>query len=107
EETGQGLFVWGSGWAPDDYTVFRVTPRGVTDRQINHIASQEILNAAVHVLESGFTGKPEELIKETNRALGFARCGSKVRYRIGAVLAAAADTEILISDGTGYRIPTD
>ena len=106
EETDQGLFVWGSGWKPDNYNVFRRTPRGVTDRQIDHIAAQEIVNAAIHALKSEFAAEPDELIKETSVALGYARCGSQVRYRIGEVLARAVDTEELVYDGTMYRLPT-
>jgi hypothetical protein len=105
EETDQGLFVWGSGWNPDNYSVFRRTPRGVTDRQIDHIAAQEIVNAAVHVLKSEFAAEPDELVKETSVALGYARCGSQMRYRIGEVLARAEDVDELVYDGTMYRLP--
>ena len=106
EETEQGLFVWGVGQRPDGYRVFRRTPRSVRDRHIDHIPAQEIVNAAVHVLKSEFAAEPDELVKETSVALGIARCGAKVRHRIGEVLGGAVTAEELVSDGTMYRLPT-
>ena len=106
EKTEEGLFVWGVGQRPDEFRGFRRTPRSVTDRPIDHIASQEIVNAAIHVLESEFAVEPGDLVKETSVELGIARCGTKVRDRIGKVLARAETAETLVSDGAMYRLPT-
>jgi hypothetical protein len=105
EESELGLFIWSTSRTANDWTAFRSTPAEVKDRQIGHIAPQEILNAMLHVVGSAFAVEPEELLRETSKVLGFAKCGAQVRKRIEAVLTKAGDAGKLVSDGEMYRLP--
>ncbi|MED5417189.1 MAG: DUF3320 domain-containing protein, partial [Verrucomicrobiota bacterium] len=105
EESELGLFIWSTSRTANDWTAFRSTPAEVKDRQIGHIAPQEILNAMLHVVGSAFAVEPEELLRETSKALGFAKCGAQVRKRIEAVLTKAGGAGKLVSDGEMYRLP--
>ena len=73
--------------------------------QVGHIAPQEILNAAIHIVESAFAVEPEELVKEVSKTLGFAKCGAQVKRRIEDVLTKARETGRLVSEGAMYRLP--
>jgi len=105
DETELGLFIWSTSRMPSEWTGFRATPNEVTDRQVGHIAPQEILNAAIHIVESAFAVEPEELVKEVSKTLGFAKCGAQVKRRIEDVLTKARETGRLVSEGAMYRLP--
>lgn len=66
---------------PSNYKLFRVPSEDEsTRRDPDDLPSEEIANAALHVLESQVSIPTAELITETARIFGFARTGKDVAH---------------------------
>lgn len=78
-----GRFLWPCGVKPEEYDIFRVPgSSAASKRDIKDIPPQEIMNAALYVLESSISLPKENLIKETAKLLGFGRVGRIIEETI-------------------------
>lgn len=84
---GEDSFLWPADVRPREYRAFRI-PGGEDDSQrpARDIPSEEIANAAFHILEERTSLPYDDLLRETARLLGFQRTGQQVDHWIRAGL---------------------
>lgn len=86
-----GVFLWAPSQDPNTFSIFRISGANENSkRDAKYLPSQEVANAALHVLEQHVSLPMTDLAKETARLLGYQRTGPTVekamRHGIGVML---------------------
>ncbi|WP_251980218.1 DUF3320 domain-containing protein [Salinibacter ruber] len=74
-------------------------------RDIQHVPSPEIAEAAHQIAEISFGVEKEELVQQVGRQLGFKRVGSNIRERIGSIIDTMLEEEMLTRENGQLAVP--
>jgi hypothetical protein len=96
--------VWPQGADPGAYKEFRVPAEG-SSRDPLEIPYQELRNAMVSLAEASGGIAADDLIRETCRAFGNNRLGSRIKARLESVLKVALREGRLVAEGDLVSVP--
>ena len=89
------IFYWKKDQNPEEYSIYRVEDQEGNKRSMDDIASQEILNAIVEVLNEQIGLSEVDLIRETARKFGFSRLGNVIETSVKYAVSVGIDKKIL------------
>ena len=91
------VFLWQLDCDPEQYRMFRIPGLNDEDRRsIDQIAPEEIIAAAMHVLERQISLPEMDLIRETALLFGFQKSGQVIQRTIRESLGLATSRQLLV-----------
>lgn len=100
----ENVFYWLVDQEPDNYQGYRVDDisEGGFKRSMDDIASVEIINALLEVLDEQISLSKEDLIRETARKFGYTRLGSVIDTAVTYALDMAVAKGCVTTDNVRY-----
>lgn len=74
-------------------------------RDIEHVPSIEIAEAAREIVDASFGIEADELVQQVGRRLGFSRVGSNIQERVGAVIGMMVEQGDLTRNKGQFTLP--
>ncbi|MEE1516902.1 MAG: hypothetical protein UF228_04825, partial [Lachnospiraceae bacterium] len=100
----ENVFYWLVDQEPDNYQGYRVDDisEGGFKRSMDDIASVEIINVLLEVLDEQISLSKEDLIRETARKFGYTRLGSLIDTAVTYALDMAVAKGCVTTDNVRY-----
>lgn len=105
--SGRKVFLWPMELDPAQYRSFRRPGMHSEDqRDIDEMPPEELVAAAMYVLEQQISLPLADLVRQTALLLGFQRAGRTIQRVLGAAIQTATEKDVIVRDENGrVRLP--